>query len=247
MPGRAYGTRRSIRVAVVWLVLWLTSRRVLLVAFGSNDVFSQIAVFFSKMAMVTFGGAYAVLAYVAQQAVDHYALAEAARDARRSWHGRNHAWSVDHGAAIRGLHGRLPRSPADVVAAAGGHAWWIARDLGHLCAVLSLDFPRGAVRRTLFVATRRSSAALAAITAAVVGVILNLAIWFAIHTMFREVKPVRTLGLSFDMPVLQSVNGWAVALSVAALLGVFYLRIGLLQILLACAGAGVLLHIVGLV
>jgi chromate transporter len=65
--------------------------------------------------------------------------------------------------------------------------------------------------------------------------------------MFRDVKPVRALGISFDMPVLHSVNGWAVALSVAAMFGVFYLRIGLLQILLACAGTGVLLHLAGLV
>ena len=59
-------------VASLWLSLWLVPVAVLLVTLGTENVFSQIAIFFSKMAMVTFGGAYAVLAYVAQQAVQHY-------------------------------------------------------------------------------------------------------------------------------------------------------------------------------
>src|SRR6185503_7193708 len=63
---------RLLKVAAVWLALWLIPVASILWAFGGSNVFSQIAVFFSKMAMVTFGGAYAVLAYVAQQAVEHY-------------------------------------------------------------------------------------------------------------------------------------------------------------------------------
>src|SRR5262245_5016484 len=63
---------RALRVSSIWLALWLVPVIVLLVVLGSGNVFSQIAVFFSKMAMVTFGGAYAVLAYVAQQAVENY-------------------------------------------------------------------------------------------------------------------------------------------------------------------------------
>ncbi|WP_438887276.1 chromate transporter, partial [Bacillus cereus group sp. Bce037] len=61
-----------LRVAAVWLLLWLIPVAALLLLLGTNNVFTQIAVFFSKMAMVTFGGAYAVLAYVAQQAVENY-------------------------------------------------------------------------------------------------------------------------------------------------------------------------------
>lgn len=63
---------RALRVSAVWLLLWLVPVCALLIAFGQANVFSEIAVFFSKMAMVTFGGAYAVLAYVAQQTVEHY-------------------------------------------------------------------------------------------------------------------------------------------------------------------------------
>src|SRR5262249_27461531 len=63
----------ALRASSVWLVLWLVPVIALLATMGPGNVFSQIAVFFSKMAMVTFGGAYAVLAYVAQQAVENYA------------------------------------------------------------------------------------------------------------------------------------------------------------------------------
>jgi chromate transporter len=62
----------SLRVSAIWLALWLIPVLGLLALLGPGNVFSQIAVFFSKMAMVTFGGAYAVLAYVAQQAVESY-------------------------------------------------------------------------------------------------------------------------------------------------------------------------------
>ena len=65
-------TARTMRVLAVWLGIWLVPVFTILIALGPNDVFSQIAIFFSKMAMVSFGGAYAVLAYVAQQAAEYY-------------------------------------------------------------------------------------------------------------------------------------------------------------------------------
>jgi chromate transporter len=89
------------------------------------------------------------------------------------------------------------------------------------------------------------SAALAAITAAVVGVILNLAVWFAIHTMFREVRPLRAVGIGFDAPVLASINIWATVLSVAAVTAVFRFKAGMLPTLAACSLAGVGLYLVG--
>src|SRR5215218_2426620 len=73
LPDHARPTvRRALRASAVWLLLWLVPLAAVLWAFGEANVYSQIAIFFSKMAMVTFGGAYAVLAYVAQQAVEHY-------------------------------------------------------------------------------------------------------------------------------------------------------------------------------
>ena len=86
---------------------------------------------------------------------------------------------------------------------------------------------------------------MSAITAAVVGVILNLAIWFALHTVFRQVTAVRSYGLSFDVPVLASVDPWALALSVAAIIAIFRFKVGMIATLLACSAAGIILHLAG--
>jgi chromate transporter len=87
--------------------------------------------------------------------------------------------------------------------------------------------------------------ALSAITAAVVGVVLNLAIWFALHTVFREITPVQGYGLKFDMPVLASVNLWALLLSLAAILAIFRFKVGVITTLLACSATGIILHLAG--
>jgi chromate transporter len=89
------------------------------------------------------------------------------------------------------------------------------------------------------------SAALAAITAAVVGVILNLAVWFAIHVCFAEVKPVTVAGIVFDVPALASMRVWAVVLSAAAIVGMFRLRLGLIATLALSSAAGIALHVIG--
>jgi chromate transporter len=90
---------------------------------------------------------------------------------------------------------------------------------------------------------RALSAALAAITAAVVGVVLNLAAWFALHVLFAEVREVRALGLALDVPTLSSANAASLALTLAALLAVFRFKAGMIPVLAACAAAGVLLHL----
>ena len=89
--------------------------------------------------------------------------------------------------------------------------------------------------------------ALSAITAAVVGVILNLAIWFAIHAIFRQTVPVRKFGFAFDWPLMASINAWALALSIAAVIAVFRFKAGLLQTLAASAAAGATLYAIGLI
>ena len=91
------------------------------------------------------------------------------------------------------------------------------------------------------------SGALSAVTAAVVGVILNLAVWFALHTWFRETRPVRALGVGFDAPVLSSLDPWALGLSIVAVVAVFRFKAGMIPTLLASAAAGVVLHLAGAV
>jgi chromate transporter len=89
------------------------------------------------------------------------------------------------------------------------------------------------------------AAALSAISAAVVGVIMNLAIWFAIHTIFRAAEPFRGFGLRFDLPVPSSVDPWALALAIAAMVAIFRFEIGMIRTLLACSAAGISLHLLG--
>jgi chromate transporter len=87
--------------------------------------------------------------------------------------------------------------------------------------------------------------ALSAITAAVVGVILNLAIWFAIHSVFHETRPFHDFGLSVDVPIISSLDPWALALSVAAVIAIFRFKAGMIQTLLASSAVGVLLYLGG--
>ena len=133
-------------MSAVWLLLWLVPVAALLIGLGEANVFSQIALFFSKMAMVTFGGAYAVLAYVAQQAVEHYHWLQP----REMLDGLGMAETTP-GPLIMvlqfvGFMAAYPRS-RHAVADAGGHARRIAGDLGHLHALLPLDLPRRALHR----------------------------------------------------------------------------------------------------
>ena len=143
---RAPSWRRALRVAAVWLSLWLAPVAGSGSPRGRGDVFTEIAIFFSQIAVVTFGGAYAVLAYVAQQAVEALRLAHAARDARRPRHGRDDAGPADPGGAVRRLPRRLAQ-PGRAAALARRHARGRAHDLGDLRALLPLDLPRRALRR----------------------------------------------------------------------------------------------------
>jgi chromate transporter len=234
---------RTIRVAAVWLSLWLVPVTALLILLGPHDVFSQIAVFFSKMAMVTFGGAYAVLAYVAQQAVQHYGWLKPTE-------------------MLDGL-GMAETTPGPLIMVLQFVGFTAAyRDPGVLSPLLAGTL--GGLLATwvtfipcflwIFVGApfiehlRGISAlnsALAAITAAVVGVILNLALWFAIHTIFAVTIPVRVWPLTFDAPVLSSLNRWALILTVAAAVANFRLKWGMIPTLASSCAAGVVLHLVG--
>jgi chromate transporter len=92
---------------------------------------------------------------------------------------------------------------------------------------------------------RALGGALAAITAAVVGVILNLAIWFALHVLFAEVNEVKALGLTLDVPVPSSLRAASLLLTAGALVAVFRFKAGMIPTLGACAGLGVIYHLLG--
>ena len=92
---------------------------------------------------------------------------------------------------------------------------------------------------------RALNRALSAITAAVVGVVLNLAIWFAIHTICGATIPIRAWPLAFDAPVLSSVDPWALGLSLAAAVAIFRFKAGMITTLVSCCPAGIVLHLTG--
>jgi len=244
----AHATRSSfasLRVAAVWLFLWLAPVATLLAVLGPDDVFTQIAVFFSKMAVVTFGGAYAVLAYVAQQAVERF-----------HW--------LAPGEMLDGL-GMAETTPGPLIMVLQFVGFIAAyRDPGQLPPLLA-----GALGGLLaawvtfapcflwiflgapYVERLRGNAALtgalSAITAAVVGVILDLAVWFSIHTIFRQTAPARAFGLVVDLPILSSVDFYALLLALGAVLAIFRIKAGAPQTLAACALAGAALHLIGAV
>jgi len=246
MPEHARATVAGAwRAAAIWLVLWLVPVAALLLALGTGSTFSRIALFFSEMAVVTFGGAYAVLAYVAQQAVENY-----------HW--------LRPGEMLDGL-GMAETTPGPLIMVTQFVGFMAAyRDPGALHPMLAgtlggllttwvtftpcfLWIFLGAPFIERLRGNKALSGALSAITAAVVGVILNLAMWFALHTWFHETRPLQTLGIGFDAPVLTSLDPWALALSAAALVAVFCFKVGMIPTLLACSAAGIALHLGGVV
>src|SRR5436309_6209808 len=233
----------ALRASSIWLALWLIPVIAIVATLGFGNVFSEIAIFFSKMAMVTFGGAYAVLAYVAQQAVENY------------------GW-LKPGEMLDGL-GMAETTPGPLIMVLqfvgfmaayrdpGALHPMLAGTLGGLLATWVTFTPcflwifLGAPFVEKLRGHKALNAALSAITAAVVGVILNLAIWFAIHTVFRETVPVRAFPLSFDAPNFLTVDPWALALSIAAAVAIFRFKVGMIPTLAACCVAGIVLYFVG--
>ena len=244
LPAHASPTiGQSLRQAIAWLVLWLAPVAALLLIAGQGSVFTQIATFFSTMAVVTFGGAYAVLAYVAQQAVENYHWLQP----REMLDGLGMAETTP-GPLIMvlqfvGFMGayRHPGVLSPLLAGTLGGllATWVTFIPCFLWIFLGAPF----IERMR--GNKALSGALSAITAAVVGVVLNLVIWFAIHTIFREVRALHAGPIHFDMPVLASVDLWALAISAAAIVAMFRLKIGIFTTLGGASAAGILLYLAG--
>lgn len=224
----------TIRTVAVWLFVWLGPLAVLEGVTGL-PILSELGWFFSKLAVVTFGGAYAVLAYMAQDVVTI------------------HGW-LGAGEMMDGL-GLAETTPGPLIlvtqfvgflAAAkdGGLALGLAGGLVALWATFVPCFLwifAGAPYIEWISAQPRLKSALSAIIAAVVGVVLNLSVWFALHVFFAEVSAEKRGWLILWLPDLSSLD-WRVPV-LAALCGVLLLRFhaGLIWVLLAAALGGVLL------
>ncbi len=204
-PGRGGGsTSGTVKTVAIWMVVWWTPVFVLM-AVGGYEVLVQIGNFFSRLAVVTFGGAYAVLAYLAQDVVTH-----------KGW--------MSAGEMMDGL-GLAETTPGPLILVtefvgyvagyrAGGVSMGIAGALVTLWVTFAPCFLwifAGAPYIEQLTAQPRLKGALEAITAAVVGVILNLSIWFSLHVLFAELPSVQVGPVKLLTPVWHSLD-WRVLL-----------------------------------
>ncbi len=211
--------RGTLRTIGVWLVIWIAPLAVLIAVLGRGHVLSELGWFFSKLAVVTFGGAYAVLAYMGQDVVVRY------------------GW-LDAGQMMDGL-GLAETTPGPLILVtefvgylaayqhAGGPAWLMGL-LGAGVALWATFAPcflwifTGAPYIEWINGQPRLRGALSAIIAAVVGVILNLALWFAVHVFFRKVELVSIGPLRLWTPEIGTLDWQVVVL--AAISGFLLLR-----------------------
>lgn len=229
---------RALRVVGICSMLWGLPILVLFATLGAGHVFSRESVFFSKAAVVTFGGAYAVLAYIAQQAVERY------------------GWLLP-GEMLDGL-GMAETTPGPLIMVVqfvgfmgayrnpGGLDPMVAGVLGSVITTWVTFVPcflwifLGGPFIEALRGKQWLNAALSTITAAVVGVVLNLAIWLGLHTLFaevgeRSVGPVRLL-----LPTLSTLDSTVLVLSAGAFLAIFRFKAGILPTLAGSAALGAL-------
>jgi chromate transporter len=236
----ANGKPYLLKVATACLLLWAVPFVVASAVFGFENIAVRLYLFFTQAAFVTFGGAYAVLAYVNQaavsagwitavQAVDGLALAETTPGPLIMV-----LQFVGFMAAFRDAGG-LPPMLAGTLG--GLIATWVTFTPCFLWIFL------GAPYMEKLRGNQALSAALSAITAAVVGVILNLAVWFALHVLFGEVRVFRLGPASLDVPVPATLDLAALALTAFAVVAVFYFKLGIMPVLAASGGLGMLYHL----
>ena len=236
--GRLQHTRpsasRAVCVVLLWLVVWWAPVLAVIAGFGRHSVLAGEGLFFSQTAVVTFGGAYAVLAYIAQRAVgsfhwiapgqmlDGLALAETTPGPL--------IMVVQFVAFLGAYHHQAGLSPMTAGVAGSVLTTWVTFAPCFLWIFLGAPYIE-ALR-----SNRALHAALSAVTAAVVGVVLNLSVWFALHAVFAGIA-TRRFGLVYlDVPRWSTLQGFAAVIAAAALVAMLRLRLGMGWIL---AGSGV--------
>lgn len=229
------------RRAMPWLVGWLAPVAMLFVVLGPDNVMTQIAGFFSAAAVVTFGGAYTVLTFVAQQAVEHF-----------HWLGAREMLDG------LGLAETTPGPLIMVLQFVGFLAAYrhpgvldplVAGTIGGLLATFVTFAPcflwifAGAPYVERLRGNARVSGALAGITAAAVGVIASLAFWFAIHALFARSNLVSSGPLRFNVPEVTTISPAATLLALAAAVAIFRFKLGVVPTILVTAAAGIVLRL----
>ena len=234
MPGR---WRQAAIAAAIGLGLWWAPVAAAVAMLGSSHVLVDIGVFFSKLAVVSFGGAYALLAYMAQEAVESYRWMTAPEMVDGLGLAETTPGPLILVTQFVGFQAAFRNAPPFSPVAAGvlGSALttWVT-----FVPPMLLIFA-GAPFIEQLRANQRLSGALAAITAAVVGVIFNLTVWFALHVLFGHVAEMRAGPLRW-----YAFDPWAIDLKVSALALVaaalaFGLHRGLVEMVAIMAALGI--------
>ncbi|NGO12679.1 chromate efflux transporter [Streptomyces sp. HC44] len=236
--------RRTVRILLAGLLLWAVPVAAVAVLTGTGSVFTTQGLFFSGTALVTFGGAYAVLAYVAQQAVQTY------------------GW-LSAGEMVRGL-ALAETTPGPLIMVVQFVAFlgayrdpgslnpWAAALLGALLTTWVTFVPcfvfifLGAPYIERLRGNRHVSSALSGITAAIVGVIANLALYFAEHTLFTTVDDHTVGPLHLAVPDFTTFRPVALGIALVAVVLIFRVRWSVLRTLGVCAGLGLVAALAGL-
>jgi chromate transporter len=232
--------RRNLAILAAGLALWVVPvAAAWALASGSRTVFTDQGLFFGGMALVTFGGAYAVLAYVAQAAVDTFgwlSAGEMVRGLALAETTPGPLIMVVQFVAFLGAY----RNPGDLDP-------WLAAVLGSMLTVWVTFVPcflfifLGAPYVERLRDSHALSAALTGVTAAVVGVIANLAVYFAVHTLFARTSTVSAGPIHLDVPVWSSYVPGSFVITAVAMVLVFGLKWSVLRTLGACALLGLVL------
>ena len=224
----------TVKTVLTWSLIWATPL-VLLAALGEQAFLLQLGTFFSRLAVVTFGGAYAVLAYLGQEVVTDFGWLTAGE-------------MMDALGLAETTPGPLILVTEFVAYIAGFREGGVAMGLAAAALTLWVTFVpcflwifAGAPYLEWISAQPRFKGALSAITAAVVGVILNLSLWFALHVLFEEVSRAHWGPIQWWVPDASSINGIVVVLSGLCAVALFKLRWGIARIVLVCAALGWLL------
>ena len=234
--------KRAARILAIGLVVWMAPVAAAALLAGGDSVFVDQGLFFSGTALVTFGGAYAVLAFVAQRAVEVYgwlAPGEMVRGLALAESTPGPLIMVVQFVAFLGAY----RDP-------GGIDPWLAATLGALLTTWVTFVPCflfsfiGAPYVERLRGNQRLSAALTGITAAVVGVIANLALYFALHTLFSDTSTTTWGPLNLELPELATIRPASVGIAVAAAVMIFRLRWSVLRTLGACAVTGLVVELI---
>lgn len=242
LHGQQPSWRRAARILTVGLSLWALPVVVIAVIAGRDSIFVTQGLFFSGAALVTFGGAYAVLTYVAQQAVEVYgwlAPGEMITGLAMAESTPGPLIQVVQYVGFMGAYdapGGLPPWSAAVIAAT--LVTWVT--FVPCFVFIFLGAPHVEALRH----DRRLTSALAGITAAVVGVIANLAVYFALHTLFDDVTREQFGPIRLFVPDLASFQPVSAAVAALAFVLLFRLRWSVLQTLGTCAVIGAVTHLI---